>query len=385
VLEGGVQRAGDRVRINVQLIDAATDEHLWADTYDRQLTAVNIFAIQTEIATAIADALRATLSTEEQDRLATLPTENLAAYDAYLLGKQRMAKRTGTAYAEAADYFEQAIVFDPNFALAYVQLASSYLLQVGSRGLPQDEMVAKAEPLIEKALELDDRLGEAHSVLADIQFMRTDFEGAEATYQRALELNPNYADAYSGYGRLLRYVLGRPEEALTLHRKEVELDPLSARAISSVGEDLDHLGRFEEGLSWYEKSFEVDPGYSVTLWNIGVYNWLVASEFSEAIRWLTEAISADPGDPYHGAHLGRLFLDLGDPERAEYWIHRSIELGPESFVANLAMQLLHLYKGDELASLDYGRRALAIEWEWAFQVFPVQLIANHEQTAIRNC
>ena len=130
VLEGGVQRAGDRVRINVQLIDAATDKHLWADTYDRQLTAANIFAIQTEIATAIADALRATLSPEEQELLDTVPTENMAALEAYFRGKQRMEKRTSAALAEAVDDFNRAIELDPSFALAYVGLADSYILQV---------------------------------------------------------------------------------------------------------------------------------------------------------------------------------------------------------------------------------------------------------------
>jgi hypothetical protein len=118
------------VRINVQLIDSATDEHLWADTYDRRLTAVNIFAIQTEIATAIADALRATLSPEEQERLASVPTENLAAYESYLLGRQRLLRDTTAALVEAVDYFQQAIELDPGFALAYVGLADSYVMQV---------------------------------------------------------------------------------------------------------------------------------------------------------------------------------------------------------------------------------------------------------------
>ena len=130
VLEGGIQRAGDQIRVNVQLIDAATDEHLWADTYDRRLTANNIFAIQTEIATAIADALRATLTPEEQEQLATVPTENLAAYEAYLLGRQRLARETAAAVVEAVDYFQQAIELDPVFALAYVGLADSYGMQL---------------------------------------------------------------------------------------------------------------------------------------------------------------------------------------------------------------------------------------------------------------
>jgi tetratricopeptide (TPR) repeat protein len=378
-----VRLAGNQVRITTQLIEAESDAHLWTETYDRELTAANIFSIQSEIAKTVADALRAALSTEEQDRLASVPTENLAAFEAYLLGKQRSAKRTSGSLAEAVNYFERAIDLDPNFALAYVELARSYLAQIGFAGLPQDETIAKAEPLIKKALGLNDRLGEAHTVFAIIQRNRTDFEGAEETYQRALELNPNDAKAYEGYGYLLLQVLGRPEEALIMHRKAVELDPLSAPAINGVGQVLERLGRFDEGLSWYERSFQVDPGYSLNLWSIGVHHWLVSGEYSEAVRWLTEAKSSDPGDPYNGSHLGRLFMDLGFSDQAEYWVQQSIELSPESFVANLAMQLLYLYKGDEFASLDYGRTALAIEQEWTLQVFPVQLLGNHEQRAGR--
>jgi tetratricopeptide (TPR) repeat protein len=227
-------------------------------------------------------------------------------------------------------------------------------------------------------LELDDRLGEAYAVLARIQRMRNDFESAEATFQRALELNPNYAFAYFNYGRLLRDILGRPEEALTLHRRGVELDPLSAAMINQIGQDMIDLGRFDEGLSWYEKSLEADPGFPRNLWAIGVHHWLISGDYGEAVRWLRKAISSDPGDVYSSAFLGRLFIDLGDPDQAEHWIHRSIELGPGNFIGNLAMQLLYFYRDDSAAGMEYGRKALATGASWALQVFPVQLIGNDE-------
>jgi TolB-like protein len=383
ILEGSVRLAGNRVRITIQFIEAERDAHLWTETYDRELTAANIFSIQSEIAKIVADALRATLTPEEQDQIAMAPTKNLAAYQAYLLGKQRLAKRSSGSLAEAVDYFEQAIDLDPNFALAYVGLAYSYTAQIDWSGMPKDEMIAKAEPLVERALELNDRLGEAYAELGFFQIERADFEGAEATYQRALELSPNYSDAYRGYGVLLRYLLGRPEEALILQRKAVELDPLSGIAINQVGQSLELLGRFDEGLSWYEKALEVEPGNVLSMWNIGHYYWLVSAEYHEAVRWLRKEISSDLGDPMVMAQLGRLYLDLGDPDQGEYWIHRSIELGPESFVPNLEMQLLHLHDGDEFGSLDYGRRALAIKQQGHWGVLPVQLIGNHEQKAGR--
>jgi TolB-like protein/Tfp pilus assembly protein PilF len=383
VLEGGVQRAGDRVRINVQLIDCETEAHLWAETYDRELTAANIFSIQTEIATAIADALRATLTPEEQKLIDTVPTENMAALEAYFLGKQRFANLTTGSMAEAVVYFKRAIELDPNFALAHVELADSYITQILLFGFPNTEMIAKAEPLVERALELDDRSGEAHTERGRIQVLRGELESAEAAFQRALELNPNHAGAYGAYAFLLRDMFGRAEEALALNREAVALDPLSANAIFDVGQSLDALGRFDEGLSWYKKSLKADPGFPSTLWSIGLHHWLISREYGEAVKWLRKAISADPGDAYSPAHLGRLFMDLGDLDRAEYWIHRSIELNPESFVANQAKCLLHFYGNDQATGLEYGRRALAVTTSWALQVLPVQLIGNHELRAGR--
>ena len=131
-----------------------------------------------------------------------------------------MAKETTTTFAEAVDYFQQAIALDPTFALAYVGLADGYVWQFWRSGLPPEELLAKAQAATDKALELDDRLGEAYNSLADIKTSRSDFEGAEAAYQRALELNRNYATAYYGYGVLLNEFLHRPEEALALHRKD---------------------------------------------------------------------------------------------------------------------------------------------------------------------
>ncbi|MCH7643904.1 MAG: hypothetical protein IH974_03640 [Myxococcales bacterium] len=382
ILEGGVQRAGDRVRINVQLIDAATDEHLWADTYDRKLTAANIFAIQTEIATAIADALRATLSTEEQELLDTVPTENMAALEAYFRGKLRMAKRNSAALAEAVDDFNRAIEFDPGFALAYVGLADSYQLQVEYSGLPLDEMIEKAQTATDKALALDDRLAEAYTSLAGIKQARNDLEGAETTYLRALELNPNYATAYHWYSSLLSGASGRRDEALELSKKAAELDPRSPIILQGVGNSYDSVGRFDEGLAWFHKSIEIDPDFSGGyLWIAGHY-WQVKGRLDEAVRWFRKGVSVDPGN-LGFAFLGWVFLDLGDLDRAEYWIERSTELAPEGFYPNLATELLHLYRGDLPAALEYGRRAFGTEDPWAFQYHSFEPVRIHEMRAGR--
>ncbi|MBW2542140.1 MAG: tetratricopeptide repeat protein [Deltaproteobacteria bacterium] len=357
VLEGGVQRSGDRVRINVQLINCETEAHLWAETYDRELTAANIFAIQSEIAISVADALRAELSPEEHDRIVSAPTENLAAYEAYLLGQQRMAELTIATIKEATGYFQQAIELDPSYALAYVGLADSYVHRADWGHAPRAETLDKAQVAVEKALALDDRLGEAYNSLGGIKDLRGDFEGADAAYQRALELNPNYATTYHWYGVLLRR-WGRAEEALPLLFKAAELNPLAAMILAEVGLDLESLGRFEEALTWYERSLELDPMLDGVNERMGFYHWSVTGKLDQAVVWYRRAVSRDPEQPVFATILGAIYLDLGDPDKAEYWFERSIALGPEKSSAEIEMSFLHLYQGDEPAAAEQARKAL---------------------------
>jgi len=381
VLEGGVQRAGDRIHINVQLIDCATQTHLWAETYDRELTAANIFDIQSEIATSVAAALRATLSTEEQERIATIPTKSLEAYQAYLLGRQRMAKFDNAPLTEAVDYFQQAIELDPDFALAYVGLAESYLWQASISHFPLDEMVAKARVAVDKAIELDDQLGEAHAVLADLKHA-SDNEGSEAAFLRALQLNPNYATTYQLYGWLLRDE-GRLEEALAMDRRALELDPLSASIMTSIGLDLSGLGRFEEALAQHEKALEIDPAYVGASW-IAEHYWLVEGQLDQAVVGYAKDLALDPGSSLLSAVFVALFLDLGDPVGGEYWAKRSIEVGPERFWPNHAMQLLGVYQGDEATAWDYGRKAVELWWNPDEYDWPaLTLLRDHELEAGR--
>jgi TolB-like protein/Tfp pilus assembly protein PilF len=383
VLEGGVQRAGDRVRINVQLIDAATDKHLWADTYDRQLTAANIFAIQTEIATAIADSLRATLSTEEQELLDTVPTDNMAALEAYFHGKQRMEKRSSAAIAEAIDDFNRAIELDPSFALAYVGLADSYQLQVQYSGLPLSEMIEKAQAATDKALALDDRLAEAYTSLGGIEDSRNDYEAAEAAYKRALELSPNYVTTYHWYALLLGGPLGRRDEALEVIKKAAELDPRSPIILLNVGGFYMGVGRFDEGLAWFRKSIEIDPNFATGYQSMGIYFESSEGRLDEAARQYRKAASIDPRNPETLTSLGWLFLNLGDLDRAEYWGEKSIELAPENFYANLAMQHLHLYRGDLSTALEYGRRAFETEYSQGYEFSTFEPVLLREMRAGR--
>jgi len=166
ILEGGVQRSGNQVRINVQLINAHSDEHLWAEIYDRELTTENLFAIQSEISTAIAESLQATLSPEERDRVYDLPTSSLEAYNHYLRGRQSMASRTTEGLRRALGEFEQATEIDPEFALGWVGIADAVHLLFEHGGIDRFEHQALHKEAAEKALALNDQLGEAYTSLA---------------------------------------------------------------------------------------------------------------------------------------------------------------------------------------------------------------------------
>jgi len=346
ILEGSVRTTSDRVRITAQLVDAETGFQRWANIYDRDMD--DIFAIQTEIATAIADALRVTLSLEERVRAMKPPTENLAAYQQYLLGRQQLATLTSDSLGKAVAHFKRAVDLDANLALAYSGLAHAYLEQVFVSDLSTEELLVKAQEATDRALMLDNGLGEAYTALGGIKQIQFDAEGAEEAFARALELNANDATAYSWYGQLLHSELGRPDDALALHRRAIELDPLSADAIASVGRDLSSLGRSDEAIDWWKKALEIDPELGV-FYAIADHYWYVTGDLAQAVVWYGKAMSIDPSNPSLVANLGALFLDLGAVEDAEYWLARSVELGPQVRWPNVASGLPQLYRDDELA------------------------------------
>lgn len=380
VLEGGVQRAGDQVRINVQLIDAVTDEHLWAQIYDRKLTAENIFVIQSEIATAIAQALNATLSTAEQGRINAIPTQNLAALEAYFLGNQSLERRTTVELEKAKGHFKEAIRLDPGFALAYVGLADTYRLQSSYGDLPFAEANVLGQAAVDRALELDDQLGEAYVSLANLLRRADDFAAADAAFKKGLELKPNYASAYHWYGEFLALEVGRPLEALDYSSTAIELDPFSPILNTDHAEALDAAGRFDEALSYYARAIEIDPGFAVAHAQAGTVYWLGLGQVDEAISWYAKAERLDPGSPYIPAILGLAYLDLGEEALGARWIERSFGQAPERFLINSAMARLFLYRGNEARAIEYAHETVALN---AGALYAVAILSSSDLKAGR--
>ena len=254
VLEGSFRKSGDRIRVTTQLIDVAKDRHLWAQNYDRNLD--DIFEVQSDVAKQVAEALRVRILSPEKERIEKKPTESTAAYTHYLRGRQLWNKRTLNDVREALTYFERAVKEDPNFALGYVGQADCYLV---APLVPTDiEAIEMAKPLVSKALELDPDLAEAHTTHGMVLASEYELRQAEEEYRKAIELKPSYATAHQWYFIMLQNQL-RWEEALKEIEKAVELDPLSP-VISANHGDL-YLNRkdFGKAIELYRRLTELIP------------------------------------------------------------------------------------------------------------------------------
>ena len=334
VLEGSVRQAGNTIRVTAQLINASDGYHIWSKTYERKLG--DIFDIQDEIAAKVVDALKVTLIEGERVRVVRSSRANLAAYDAYLLGRYKMVRHTSEALQQAADHFADAIRLDPEYPHAYVGLADTYVLLERYGTLDGREVVAKAQPAIERALQLDDTFGEAFASLGRVRLLQRDFRGAEQAFLRALELNPNYASAYDGYALLMRWGFADSERALELHQAALELDPLSTAINMAVVEDFLELGRFEDALARCQRIIEIDPDFPRAYTIMADLYWEVFAQLDEGARWLQKAMQLDPGNPDHARWLGMIYFDLGDYESGEYWVREAMRLAPTQAMSHWA-------------------------------------------------
>jgi TolB-like protein/Tfp pilus assembly protein PilF len=269
ILEGSVQKANDQVRVNVQLINATTNAHLWAEIYDRKLT--DIFAVESDIAKTIADTLQARLTGSEKSSIAKQPTTNTEAYELYHKGRSLWEKRSGDNIPKAIAFYEQAIARDPNYALAYAGLANAYVLLPFWTGANRFDANTKAKQAALKALELDSNLGEGHLALGKVLFFSDiDLAGATREYQRAVELKPNDAATHHWYGNDALAALGRFDEAIAEGKRAIELDPLSPVINADLGGTLAYAHRFDAAAKQLRKTLELDPTLFYARYNLGI-------------------------------------------------------------------------------------------------------------------
>jgi TolB-like protein/Tfp pilus assembly protein PilF len=353
IVEGSVQKANDQVRVNVQLINALTDAHLWADTYDRKL--LDIFSVESDIAKTIADTLQAKLSGSEKTAISKKPTANPEAYELYLKARFFWNKRTGADLKTAAQYFERAVTADPSYGSAYAGLAQSYLLiPVFGAGAPRD-FFPKAMVAAHRAIKLDETSAEGHSALAMLVLFDFKFKESEEEFRRAIELNPNYATAHHWLGNSLLVTLGRFDEAIKEGERAVELDPLSLIINADLGSTLMIARRYDEAIAQLRRTLALDGNFGYAHWNLGEALYL-KGDIPAAISEYEKAAALDD-DPQILALLGRAYADTGKREQALEILQKLNEKGQQHYVRKYLYTVVYTGLGDKATAIDYLEKA----------------------------
>jgi TolB-like protein/tetratricopeptide (TPR) repeat protein len=352
ILEGSVQKAADQVRVNVQLINALTDAHLWADTYDRKLT--DIFAVESEIAKTIAETLQAKLTGSEKASIAKTPTVNPDAYELYLKGRFFWNKRTGDDLRKSIEYLKQAVAKDPGYALAYAGLADSYGLLRFYGGASPAESVVPAAAAAEKALELDDSLAEPHASLGLIATEELEVHRGVSELERAVQLNPNYATAHHWLA-LAFTALGQSDRSIKELKRALELDPLSMAINADLSIGYLYARRYHEGEAQARKALEIDPRSFLARYYLGMALQL-KGQLKEAIPEFQKAVELNH-DPYCISMLAQGYARNGQADEARKLLAQLNEMAKSVEVPEYALALAYTSLGDKdraIAALEHG-------------------------------
>lgn len=354
LLDGSVRTMGDRVRIVARLVEVATSAHLWAETYDRELT--DIFAIQADVALQIAAALVAELSRDEQERVHKVPTRDFQAYTLFLKGRQWHTKYIPEGYERAVEYFERALARDPTFAMAHARLALALAEAAETGHVPPAAGYRRATAAVNEALRLDPDLGAAHCTAGCIKSIAEfDWTGAERAFKRALELNPGDADTYNQYGRFCA-ALGRLDESIALQQRANELDPLVHRL--DLVTTLLRAGRHDEAVTAAEAAVEVDPHHDRGRATLG-WAYILTGRGPEGLAELERAVDMSERNSFWLGQLGLAYGRLGKTEEAATVLREIENLATTTYVSPYHLTYAHLGVGNIERSLDWLEQAVA--------------------------
>ncbi len=356
VVEGAVQRSGEKVEITVQLIQGTSDRHLWAKSYERSLG--DVLDLQREVTHAITDEISAKLTPTEKVRLASTRSVGSEAYDDYLKGRFLLTTFGESDARKAIAYFGQSIQKDPHYPLAYAGIAEAWITlgQPWNGGLPPRETLPQAKAAATKALELDDSLSEAHSALAHvIELYDWDWQNAEKQYQKALELNPNDATAHFWYGEYLQ-ATARNEEGFTQMRQAIALDPLNAAPVAELGSQLYMARQYDDAIQAFQKTFEVEPNY---IWAHTGLGWVYSARkmHHEAIAELAKAVDLSNRNDDALASLAKALGESGRTREARKILEELTVRSKQRYVSPYLVALVQTGLGERnqaIASLEEG-------------------------------
>ena len=356
VLEGSVRKAGNKLRITAQLINVADGYHLWSERYDRELE--DVFAIQDEISMAIVSNLEVQLLRGEKEKLVKRHTENPEAYSLYLKGLYFSSKASPEGFEKALQYFREAIDKDPNFALPYTGVATVFLALGIFSLLPAKEILPKAKAALDKALELDDTLAEAHANAASMAFwFEWDWKAAENHFKKALALNPGMASCRAWYA-WYQLAMGRFDEAISEIKKAQELDPLMPLFYATGTGIHFTVGKLDEAMDQFHKAIELDPNFGLAYFHVGRVYYLKGM-MEEAISAFQKSLGLVPYSGWAECGLGMIYHLQGEKEKAENLLEELIERKKKMYVSSVCIALL---------CHDLGKPELAYEfYEKAFE------------------
>jgi len=357
VVEGTVLRSGDRVRITAELVQVATDRHLWAETYESQLG--DILTLQSHVASAIVNEIRVKLTPEDQVRLATTRPVSTQSYENYLKGRYYWNKRSQEGLTKAIDYFQLAIEKDPNYALAYAGLADCYSI-IGSAivgTVPASGVAPKARAAALKSLELDDTLAEAHTSLATVRFNYDwDWNAAASGFRRAVELNPSYATAYQR-NSLYLMSMGRTSESIAEMNRAHDLDPLSISMNFSLGWRLYMAREYDQAIEQLRNTIDMDPAFVLPHLVLGqAYEQKKA--YDQAIAELRRATELSLGSPPVLAALARTLAVSGRITEARNLLEQ-LQLSKRQYVSPFYVAIVYAGLGENERALDWLEKAYA--------------------------
>jgi TolB-like protein/Tfp pilus assembly protein PilF len=336
VLDGSIQRSGQRIRVTVQLVNVADGASLWAEKFDEQFT--DIFEVEDSISEQVAKALTLQLTREEKEQLVKHPTQNTEAYQAYLRGRYFWSKRTPESFKKALDYFQQAIEIDPNYALAYCGLADYYIWVSGFNLVPPKEYLVKAEEAALKALHLDETLSEAHTSLGHHKVLTWDWLGAEKAFKRAIELNPNNADAHYRNAVYLQ-VFGCFDEAISENRKALEIDPLSIGFVG-LGISFYFARHYDRAIEHLSDILEINPNFGAAHFYLGLA-YEQKKMHDEAITEFKKTTSLLGNELEVLAYIAHTFAASGRHGEAQKTLDELLELSQHRFVEPYFIALIY--------------------------------------------